>query len=62
MLLYFKKLNVITYSKDTTLLNKLDLAFNSTRAADRKSWLGDYDRNKIPDFLNKKMNYDLSTR
>jgi DNA topoisomerase II len=55
---YFKKLNVITYSKDINLLNKLDLAFNSTRAADRKSWLGNYDRNKIPDFLNKKMNYD----
>ena len=30
--------------------NKLDLAFNSDRAADRKTWLGNYDKDLISDF------------
>tara|TARA_B100000963_G_scaffold346874_1_gene352600 strand:- start:1295 stop:5023 length:3729 start_codon:yes stop_codon:yes gene_type:complete len=55
---YFKKLNIISYARDVKLTNKLDLAFNSTRSGDRKTWLGDYDRDKIPNFLDKKMNFN----
>ena len=55
---YFKKLNIISYARDVKLTNKLDLAFNSTRSGDRKTWLGDYDRDKIPDFMAKKMNFN----
>ena len=55
---YFRKLNIITYKKDIETANKLDLAFNSTRSADRKIWLGMYDQNKIPDFKETNMNFN----
>ena len=47
---YFRNLNIIKYLPETAAVNKLDLAFNSERAADRKVWLGSYNKNKISDF------------
>ena len=38
--------------------NQLDLAFNSNRAGDRKIWLGNYDRNIIPNYNKTKMNFN----
>ena len=38
--------------------NQLDLAFNSDRAGDRKTWLGSYDRNKIPNFKEKEIYFN----
>ena len=55
---YFKKLNIISYARDIKLDNKLDLAFNSKRTDDRKTWLKQYDKDKIPNFLDKKMNFN----
>tara|TARA_Y100000991_G_scaffold215072_1_gene204392 strand:- start:35 stop:3640 length:3606 start_codon:yes stop_codon:yes gene_type:complete len=50
---------------DSTLLTgnkiineKLDLAFNSKRACDRKFWLGNYEKDKIPDYNNKKIYFN----
>jgi DNA topoisomerase II len=55
---YFRKLNIITYKKDPETPNKLDLAFNSSRSFDRKTWLGMYDQSKIPDFKEKHMDFN----
>jgi DNA topoisomerase-2 len=72
---YFRELKVVNYvwneSGDSD--NSLDLAFNKKRADDRKTWLGNYDRQTIldtaerevtfEDFINKDLihfsNYDI---
>ena len=45
----FKK-NIYTLDDVTTTLNKIGLAFDKTRADDRKEWLKVYDRNEILDY------------
>lgn len=55
---YFKNLNVIEYTHQIELPNKLDLAFNSTRAGDRKIWLGNYDKSIIPDFTQANLSFN----
>ena len=55
---YFRNLNIINYKKDPDTLNNLDLAFNSDRSMDRKTWLGSYDKDKIPNFKNKNMDFN----
>ena len=47
---YFKDLNIIKYTPEAEAENKLDLAFNSDRAGDRKAWLGQYNKDVISDF------------
>lgn len=47
---YFRELNIIKYLPEIDVPNKLDLAFNSDRASDRKIWLGNYDKDLISDF------------
>jgi len=56
---YFENMNVITYEcNETTSFDALDLAFNKTRADDRKAWLSNYNRDKILDISTKKVNYE----
>tara|TARA_B110000208_G_scaffold186457_1_gene243044 strand:+ start:245 stop:3718 length:3474 start_codon:yes stop_codon:yes gene_type:complete len=47
---YFRTLNIIKYLPEPDVPNKLDLAFNSERASDRKVWLGSYNKDVISDF------------
>jgi len=47
---YFRQLNIVNYSTTPAVANRLDLAFNSDRADDRKTWLSAYDSELIPDF------------
>tara|TARA_B110000208_G_C11800816_1_gene442157 strand:- start:51 stop:3653 length:3603 start_codon:yes stop_codon:yes gene_type:complete len=55
---YFRNLNIINYKKDPETVNNLDLAFNSDRSMDRKIWLGSYNKDVIPDFKNKHMDFN----
>ena len=47
---YFKQLNIVNYTTTPDVANRLDLAFNSERANDRKTWLSAYNSELIPDF------------
>ena len=52
-----RKIGKVIDSIDTELCikNKIDLAFRKDRADDRKDWLGNYNRDYIPDFNKTKM-------
>ena len=70
---YFKDLKIVTYKHDKDTDFCLELAFNKSKADDRKLWLSDYNREnildynktdvKFEDFINKELihfsNYDL---
>jgi DNA topoisomerase-2 len=71
---YFKTLNVVNYSYSDLSDTSIDLAFNKSRADNRKDWLKTYDRSEIvnaapgetllfEDFVNKDLihfsNYNL---
>ncbi len=55
---YFKNLNIIKYIPEVDTPNKLDLAFNSDRAFDRKTWLGNYNKDLISDFSQDKLTFN----
>ena len=55
---YFQNMNVVDYEWTDNSYNSLDLAFNKSRADDRKEWLSHYDRDKILDISHKKINYE----
>ena len=44
---YFQKLNVVSYSYSPESDGSIDLAFNKSRADNRKDWLKTYDRSEI---------------
>jgi DNA topoisomerase-2 len=70
---YFKDLKIVTYKYDKDSDFSLELAFNKSKADDRKLWLSDYNRDdildytdtevKFEDFINRELihfsNYDL---
>ena len=69
---YFKEMKTVTYTwtlptheesevstaRASPSEESLDLAFNKTRADDRKSWLAGYDRKRILDYRNTKVSYE----
>jgi len=55
---YFKDLNIIKYTPEPEAENKLDLAFNSDRAGDRKTWLGQYNKDVISDFSKNDLTFN----
>ena len=71
---YFRNMKLVSYKYTDLTDTNLDLAFNKKRADDRKTWLGDYDRDNIlnanstevtfEDFVNKELihfsNYDIA--
>ena len=46
---YFKEQKIVMFNFDDTSKNSIDMVFNKKRADDRKSWLGEYDRNDCLD-------------
>lgn len=56
---YFKDLKVVTYSYDADESdNSIELAFNKKKADDRKTWLFQYDRERILDYSKTTVSYD----
>ena len=55
---YFKQLNIVHYTTTPDIANRLDLAFNSDRAHDRKTWLSNYNSNLIPDFTQDSISFN----
>ena len=55
---YFRKMNIIEYFLQDDHEDKLDLAFNSDKADNRKTWLGSYDRSIIPDYTQDRISFD----
>ena len=55
---YFRELNIIKYLPEPEQPCKLDLAFNSTRASDRKLWLGNYNKDLISDFSQDELTFN----
>ena len=55
---YFRDMNIIKYIPDAEEVNKLDLAFNSVRASDRKTWLGNYNKDVISDFTKDELTFN----
>ena len=62
---YFKNMKIVNYTTDDSVqqehltnlkgggdykTNRVDLAFRKDRSNDRKGWLNNFDRNKIPDY------------
>jgi DNA topoisomerase II len=56
---YFRQLKIISYYKtdEDKTNSQIDKAFNKKRADDRKVWLKDYNRDKYPNYNDKKMSY-----
>ena len=55
---YFKNMKYVSYSYDEEkTCESIDKAFNKKRADDRKSWIGNYDRNLILDSNDKTVEY-----
>ena len=64
---YFKKQKIVMFNFDESSKNSIDMVFNKKRADDRKTWLGEYDRNdcldtNLPmvtfsDFIHKEMKH-----
>lgn len=46
---YFKSLNIVNYSYSEQSDESIELAFNKSKADDRKDWLKSYDRSEIVD-------------
>jgi DNA topoisomerase-2 len=46
---YFKNQKIVMFNFDDTSKNSIDMVFNKKRADDRKTWLGEYDRNDCLD-------------
>jgi DNA topoisomerase-2 len=55
---YFKDLKIVTYKYDKDSDFCLELAFNKSKADDRKLWLSEYDRNDILDYTNTEVKYE----
>lgn len=55
---YFKDLKIVTYKYDKDSDFCLDLAFNKSRADDRKLWLSEYNREDILDYSNTEVKYE----
>lgn len=56
---YFKDMKLVTYNWDNINSdNAIDLAFNKSRADDRKAWLNGYNHNVILDSNNADVTYD----
>ena len=55
---YFKDPKHIIYEYDNLSEEKFDLAFNSKRSDDRKTWLAQYDNSNIIDMKNLNVSYD----
>ena len=56
---YFKDLKIVTYVYTTENSdNLIELAFNKTKADDRKEWLSNYDRNNILDYKKTEVTYE----
>ena len=56
---YFKDMKLVTYNWDNINSdNAIDLAFNKSRADDRKSWLNGYNQNVILDSNDADVTYD----
>ena len=64
---YFKHQKIVMFNFDDTSKNSIDMVFNKKRADDRKTWLGEYDRNDcldtnqplvtFSDFIHKEMKH-----
>ena len=64
---YFKDQKIVMFNFDDTSKNSIDMVFNKKRADDRKTWLGEYDRNDcldtnqplvtFSDFIHKEMKH-----
>jgi DNA topoisomerase-2 len=50
---YFSNLKQVKFRNDDVSRERLDLAFNKTRADDRKLWLGEYDIDKVLNINNQ---------
>ena len=55
---YFKKMHVVDYKWSETSDQTIDLAFNKSRANDRKKWLGDFTEEQILDTKETQVSYD----
>lgn len=56
---YFKRMKLVTYDWDSTYSdNAIDLAFNKSRADDRKAWLNNYNREEILDSKMENVSYN----
>ena len=55
---WFKNMKMVTYKFTEDSNENLDLAFNKKRADDRKSWLGDYNRQNILDCMSSEIPYE----
>jgi DNA topoisomerase II len=55
---YFKDLKIITYKYDKDSDFSVELAFNKSKADDRKLWLSDYDRQDILDYSKTEVKYE----
>lgn len=56
---YFKSMKIVNYNWNSQKSNNaLDLAFNKSRADDRKSWLQGYDKTDILDSNEKNVTFD----
>ncbi len=60
---YFKEMKTVTYKwsngdEKSPSEESLDLAFNKTRADDRKQWLAGYDKKRILDYRNTEVSYE----
>lgn len=55
---YFAKKRIVDFKyDDETCTETLDMVFSKTRAEDRKTWLGDYDKDSILDTTDTKVTY-----
>ena len=64
---YFKNQKIVMFNFDDSSKNSIDMVFNKKRADDRKTWLGEYDRNDcldtnqplvtFSDFIHKEMKH-----
>lgn len=54
---YFRDFKVVDYIYEDNTENTIDLAFNSDRSDDRKTWLLNYDDTRVNDVTNMKITY-----
>jgi DNA topoisomerase II len=56
---YFRNLKIVKYIYESQTSDmSIDLAFNKKRADDRKSWLGDYDKQRVLDYTVPEVSFE----
>ncbi len=55
---YFKKMHVVDYIWNETSDESIDLAFNKSRADDRKTWLGNFSEEQVLDTKETQVGFD----